>query len=368
MEPDPALFQENERTAPKTDERRFFEAGPLELERGGFLPQTTVAYETWGSLDADRSNAVVICHALSGDSHAIGWWERLVGPGKAIDTERYFVIGTNALGGCQGTTGPACLASDGKPYGSRFPVITVGDMIELQMRLVAHLGISQLLAVAGGSMGGMMALEWTLRRPGLVRKAWITASSRAHNAMQIGYNEAARQAVLRDPKWRGGDYPQDDPPVSGLAVARMIGHLSYLSEASFERKFGRRRQIEMLPDADPEQFQIEGYLAHQGEKFAQRFDARSLVVLSRAIDAYQRESLAGSSSEYLFTSFTSDTLYPSHQSETLHTLALAAGCRSSWHDIDLPYGHDAFLLDGEIQGNLVREFLARPTDPMLTSP
>lgn len=359
MEPDPALFEENERTAPATDGRLHFEAGPIDLEQGGRLPEVTVAYETWGRLDPARSNAVVVCHALSGDSHAVGWWDRLVGPGRAIDTDRYFVIGTNALGGCQGTTGPASLAPDGQPYGSRFPVITVGDMIEVQMRLVAYLGIERVHAVAGGSMGGMMALEWTLRRPGLVEMAWITASARAHNAMQIGYNEAARQAVLRDPRWRGGDYPSDDPPVDGLAVARMIGHLSYLSEASFERKFGRRRQNEVRPDADPNQFQVEGYLAHQGDKFSHRFDARSLVVLSRAIDAYERESLAGSRSEYLFTSFTSDTLYPSHQSETLHGLALAAGCRSTWHDIDLPYGHDAFLLDGEIQGGYVRDFLAR---------
>ncbi|HRI42732.1 MAG TPA: homoserine O-acetyltransferase [Fimbriimonadaceae bacterium] len=358
MEPDPALFEENERTAPKEDQRMYFDAGALDLERGGHLPSVTVAYETWGEFDPVRSNAIVICHALSGDSHAIGWWDRLIGPGKAIDTDRYFVIGTNALGGCQGTTGPASLAPDGRRYGSRFPFITVGDMVEVQMRLIANLGIERLLAVAGGSMGGMMALEWTLRLPGLVEKAWITASGRAHNAMQIGYNEAARQAVLRDPKWRSGDYPEDEPPAEGLAVARMIGHLSYLSESSFERKFGRRRQTEIRADADPEQFQVEGYLAHQGDKFAHRFDAGSLIVLSRAIDAYERQSLAGSLSEYLFTSFTSDTLYPSHQSETLHALALAAGCRSEWHDIDLPYGHDAFLLDGDVQGERVRAFLA----------
>lgn len=359
MEPDPALFEENERTAPSEDERRYFDVGRLECERGAVLENVAVAYETWGNLSPARDNAIVICHALSGDSHAVGWWERLVGPGRAIDTERYFVIGTNALGGCQGTTGPTSLAQDGRPYRSRFPAITVGDMIEVQVRLVRHLGIDRLLGVAGGSMGGMMALEWTLREPGLVRKAWITASAAAHSAMQIGYNEAARQAIMRDPKWRGGDYPDSDPPLGGLAVARMLGHLSYLSEASFERKFGRRLQRELFQGADPDQFQVEGYLAHQGEKFTRRFDANSLIVLSWAIDRYERSSLVGSQTEYLFTSFTSDTLYPSHQSRALHEMALAAGCLSAWHEIDLPFGHDAFLLDGEHQGRLVREFFGR---------
>lgn len=356
MDPDPALFQENERLAPTTDERLFFEAGPLDCLRGGRLERVIVAYETWGNLTSAADNAIVICHALSGDSHAIGWWERLIGPGKPIDTERFFVIGTNALGGCQGTTGPASMGPEGLPYRSRFPVVSVEDMVEVQIRLMRHLGISRLHGVAGGSMGGMMALEWTLREPGLVEKAWITASCRAHNAMQIGYNETARQAVMRDPKWQGGEYPEDDPPVGGLAVARMLGHLSYLSEASFERKFGRRMQRDLHADAPADQFQVEGYLNHQGEKFTKRFDANSLIVLSRAIDLYERTSLEGSQTEYLFTSFTSDTLYPSHQSATLHRLAEEAGCRSAWHDIDLPFGHDAFLLDAEVQGGLVRSF------------
>ncbi|MBX7133748.1 MAG: homoserine O-acetyltransferase [Fimbriimonadaceae bacterium] len=356
MEPDPALFQENERLAPTTDERQYFDAGELLCESGAVLEQVTVAYETWGTLSVRADNAIVVCHALSGDSHAIGWWDRIVGPGKPIDTEQFFVIGTNALGGCQGTTGPVSLAPDGKRYASRFPQVSVADMVEVQMRLVRSLGIDRLHGVAGGSMGGMMALEWTLREPGLVEKAWITASCRAHSAMQIGYNETARQAIMRDPKWLGGEYPADDPPVGGLAVARMLGHLSYLSESSFERKFGRRLQREVFADAPSDQFQVEGYLAHQGEKFTTRFDANSLIVLTRAIDRYERPHLHGSQSEYLFTSFTSDTLYPTHQSETLHALAAAAGCRSTWREIDLPYGHDAFLLDGEIQGQLVREF------------
>jgi homoserine O-acetyltransferase/O-succinyltransferase len=355
---DPGLFQENERLTPGSDERKFIQVGELETESGGHLPAVTVAYETWGELSTARDNAVLICHALSGDSHAIGWWDRLVGPGRPFDTDRYFVIGANALGGCRGTTGPASLAPDGASYGTRFPMITVGDMIEVQKRLAEALGIDELLCVAGGSMGGMQALEWTRR--GRVRKAFVTASCRAHNAMQIGFNETARQAVIRDPKWRGGMYPADDPPEGGLVVARMLGHISFLSEQSFEAKFARR-----LQDKDgfgwtfDVEFEVESYLKYQGEKFTKRFDANSMLYLTRAIDYYDCATLEGSTSEYLFTSFTSDWLYPSHQSKELHEMALAAGCKSEWHDIDLPWGHDAFLLDGEHQGAHLRRFLER---------
>lgn len=357
MKIDPALFEENERTAPSIDERQFFDAGPLQCRAGGFLPQVTVAYESWGTLNEAKDNAVLVCHALSGDAHCIGWWERLIGPGKAIDTNQYFVIGTNALGGCQGTTGPASLADDGRPYRTRFPLITVADMVEVQARLIDHLGINVLCAVAGGSMGGMQALEWTVRCPGRVKKAFVTASCAAHSAMQIGFNEAARQAIVRDPRWNGGNYGEEGPD-GGLAVARMIGHLSFLSEQAFDEKFGRRLQATELPqhhlDVD---FQVESYLNYQGDKFTKRFDANSLLYLTKAIDYYELKSLEGSQSEYLFVSFTSDWLYPPHQSAELQALAVAAGCKSSLHNIDLPYGHDAFLLDGEEQGLLVRQFL-----------
>lgn len=333
------------------------EVGPLVCEAGGYLSSVTVAYETWGTLSPGCDNAILICHALSGDSHAIGWWDRVIGPGKPIDTEKYFVIGTNSLGGCQGTTGPASAHEDGKPYGSRFPIITVGDMVEVQTRLVDRLGISSLLGVAGGSMGGMQALEWTVRHPGKVKKAFITASCAAHSAMQIGFNEAARQAVMRDERWNGGDYDPNDPPTAGLAVARMIGHLSYLSEYSFTAKFGRRLQGKTKFDFSlkPE-FEVESYLSYQGDKFTSRFDPNSLIYLSRAIDYYERTNLKGSTSKYVFISFISDWLYPSHQSKELHEMALQAGCSSKHIDIDLPLGHDAFLLDGEVQGEHVRKF------------
>ncbi len=318
-----------------------------------------MAYETWGALNADRTNAVLICHALSGDSHAIGWWSPLVGPRKPIDTDRFFVIGVNALGGCQGSTGPTSPhPDDGRPYGSRFPIITVEDMVAAQVRLLDHLGIDRLLAVAGGSMGGMQALEWTIQAPGRVRKAFVTASTCAHSAMQIGFNEGARQAVMRDVKWRGGDYPLEDPPNDGLSVARMIGHLTFLSEQAFTHKFGRRYQGKDAPDYHlGVEFEVESYLNYQGDKFTRRFDPNSLLVLTRAIDYYDLRSLEASQSEYLFTSFSTDWLYPSHQSEHLLGMAKEAGCPARHEIIDLPYGHDAFLLDGEIQGGLVREFL-----------
>jgi homoserine O-acetyltransferase len=356
---DPALFEENERTAPTHDERLYADVGSLSCEHGGEIPNVRVAYETWGELSDAKDNAVLICHALSGDSHAIGWWERLIGPGKAIDTDQFFVIGTNCLGGCQGTTGPSSLDETGKPYRSRFPLITVGDMVEVQARLMDQLGIEKVLAVAGGSMGGMQALEWTVRKPGRVQKAFVTASCAAHNAMQIGFNEAARQAVMRDVRWNGGNYDERDKPDGGLAVARMIGHLSFLSEAAFEAKFSRRYQGKETPEYHlGTDYQVESYLNYQGEKFTKRFDANSLLYLTKAIDYYELNSFRGSSSEYLFVSFTSDWIYPSHQSEQLLHMARSENLMAEHRIIDLPYGHDAFLLDGEFQGEYLRAFLS----------
>jgi homoserine O-acetyltransferase len=356
---DPALFQENERTAPATDSRKYADIGAFRCEVGGYLPSVTVAYETWGTLNAAKDNAILICHALSGDSHAIGWWERLIGPDKPIDTNQFFVIGTNSLGGCQGTTGSASLAEDGKPYRVRFPMVTVGDMVDVQALLLDELGIETLHGVAGGSMGGMQALEWTVRKPGRVRKAFVTASCAAHSAMQIGFNETARQAIMRDPRWLAGEYEEGKGPDGGLAVGRMIGHLSFLSEAAMEAKFGRRFQDKERPDFHlGVDFQVESYLSYQGDKFTKRFDANSLLYLTKAIDYYQLSSFSGCTSDFLFTSFTSDWLYPSHQSATLLEMAREVGLRAEHIVVDLPYGHDAFLLDGEMQGQHVRAFLA----------
>lgn len=347
---DPALFQENERTAAVTDARRYAQVGSL-----CGIPEVTIAYETWGELSASCDNAVLICHALSGDSHAIGWWERMIGPGKAIDTDRYFVIGTNCVGGCQGSTGPSSPAPDGRPWGSRFPLVRIEDMIDAQERLLEQLGIDQLLGVAGGSMGGMMALEMTRR--GRARKAWITASTRAHTAMQIGFNEVARQAIVRDPQFLGGDYYGSKGPVQGLSVARMTGHLTYLSEFSFAQKFGRRPQ-EGKGAFGRDMFQVESYLSHQGDKFTQRFDANTLIVVTNAIDVYDPPDIGASQSEYLITSFGSDWIYPSHLSQELDLWLRENGLKSRWVDLDSPLGHDSFLLDAEGQGPLVQAFFA----------
>lgn len=359
MQIDPALFEENERTAPVADERQYLLTGPYRCEVGGELAEVKIAYETWGKLNQERSNAILVCHALTGDAHAIGWWERLIGAGKPIDTQKFFVIGVNVLGGCQGSTGPASIAPDGKKYAMRFPMITIGDMVNVQARLLGHLGIEALYAIAGGSMGGMQALEWAVRFPSRVQKVFITASGAAHSAMQIGFNETARQAIMQDPLWKAGNYADGEQPVGGLSVARMLGHMSFLSDAAFTSKFGRRLQdkTHFAYTFEPE-FQVESYLRYQGNKFTNRFDANSLLYVTKAIDYYDCRSLEGAQAEFQFTSFTSDWLYPTYQSEAMHQMAQAAGCKSRHTVIDLPYGHDAFLLDGTHQGALVREFLS----------
>lgn len=355
---DPELFKENERTAPTIDERQFVEIGSLKCECGKTLSDVTVAYETWGNLNRDKSNAILVCHALSGDSHAIGWWDRLVGSGKAFDTDKFFVIGTNSLGGCQGTTGPASIAPDGKPYGSRFPMVTVGDMVEVQARLLDDLGIEQLLCVTGGSMGGMQALEWTTRFPDRVKKAFVTASCARHSPMQIAINEVGRQAILRDPNYKGGDYYDGDPPANGLSVARMIGHISFLSGEAFESKFSRRLQAKNSFSMDfGIEFEVESYLNYQGDKFTKRFDPNSLLHLTRAIDYFDWQNVEKAKAEFLFTSFTSDWLYTSAQSRELYEMTQGFGKNSAYEEIDLPYGHDAFLLDGDKQAKFLSNFL-----------
>lgn len=330
--------------------------GSMDLEPGGHLQEVTIAYETWGTHRGN--NAVLVCHALTGDSHCVGWWDRLVGPGRAINPDEHFIIGTNVLGGCQGSTGPSSLAPDGKPFGSRFPLITVGDMVEAQARVLDHLGINRLFLVCGGSMGGMQALEWAARFPERVENVWLTASCAAHNPMQIGFNETARQAIMRDPLWKNGDYGEE-PPRDGISVARMVGHLSYLSVDSFESKFGRRLQDKEEFEFHLEtEFQVESYLKYQGDKFADRFDANSILILTRALDYFDRRELETLPCRFLLTSYQSDWLYPTAQSEELEIILRRAGTQVSRHEIDLPWGHDCFLLDGDYQSELLVEFLA----------
>jgi homoserine O-acetyltransferase/O-succinyltransferase len=356
---DDALFQENERLGVVLDQRQYCQVGSMDIRAGGHLESVTITYETWGTLNADQSNAVLICHALSGDSHAIGWWDRLVGAGKALDPEKYFIVGTNVLGGCQGSTGPASIAPDGKPYGSRFPTIQVEDMVEAQFRLMSHLGIKQWALVAGGSMGGMQAICWAVQHTEAVRRVWCTASAPAHSAMQIGFNEAGRQAIIRDPNFNGGDYYTGESPNNGLSVARMLGHLSFLSESSFAQKFGRNLQDKTQFSFDGSiEFAVESYLNYQGDKFTGRFDANSFIALTRAIDYFELTSFDKAKCDFLFTSFDSDWIYPTHQSIRLHEMAIAAGLKSSHTEISLPWGHDSFLLDGEIQGKLLKAFIS----------
>jgi len=349
--------------------------GGLDLDCGRRLDDVTVAYECYGRLNAARDNAILVCHALSGGAHAAGWhegaakpgwWDVLIGPGKALDTDRCFVISSNVLGSCYGTTGPSSVdPSTGRPYGSRFPVVTIADMVRVQRALVERLGITRLRAVAGGSMGGMQALQWAVQYPDAVASVIALATSPSHSPQQIAFNEIARRAVMSDPNWRGGDYYDGEPPRAGLAVARMLGHVTYLSDGGMERKFGRRRRPDARPYGFDTEFEVERYLQHQGQAFVDRFDANSLLYVTRAIDYFDlapprgtlRDAFAGSEADYLFLTFSSDWLYPPRHLEAAAEAACAAGRAVSYREIPSDYGHDAFLLEHEAQEPLIRAFL-----------
>ena len=350
----------------------------IALDSGATLGPVQVAYQTYGSLNDSKSNAVLICHAFSGDAHVAGihaesgktgWWDNMVGPGKAFDTDQYFVICSNVLGGCAGTTGPASINPEtGCPYGLSFPVVTVGDMVRLQAMLMDHLGISQVLAVTGGSMGGMQALEWGVSFPERVAAVIPIATTARHSAQQIAFNEVGRQAIMADPDWNNGNYYGRKPPARGLAVARMVGHITYMSDDSMREKFGRRlrdrEQFGFHLDVD---FEVESYLRYRGRQFVDRFDANSYLYITKAMDYFDLTAGRGATlgavleraqSRFLVISFTSDWLYPSYQS-----LEIVSALRSRNRDVayvELPsnYGHDAFLVDVAEQTTLVRGFLA----------
>ncbi len=366
-------------------EKRYFTfAEPpecMELEGGAKLGPVTIAYETVGELNAERSNAILVCHALSGDSHVAGyytpddpkpgWWDLYVGPGKAIDTNRYFVVCSNILGSCMGTTGPASInPATGRPYGLDFPVVTIGDMVRAQRRLIDHLGIDRLLAVIGGSIGGMQVLEWALRYPDRVRAAIPLATTKRHSALAIAFNEVARQAIMADPDWRGGNYYDGAKPARGLAVARMVGHITYLSDEAMRRKFGRRLQdksdFSFNFDVD---FQVESYLRYQGTKFVERFDANSFLYITKAADYFDIKNQHGRGStvrafakaraRFLVVSFTSDWLYPTYQSRDMVKAMKKNNLDVSFCEIKADCGHDAFLLPNERLAALIRDFLER---------
>jgi homoserine O-acetyltransferase len=338
----------------------------LPLDCGASLGPFTVAYQTYGTLNADKSNAILVCHALTGDQfvaeiHPVtakpGWWEHTVGPGLTLDTNRYFVICANVLGGCMGSTGPANLNPEtGQPWGLSFPVITVGDMVRAQVRIIDHLGIDSLFCVIGGSMGGMQALEWAASYPERVFSAVPIASSARHSAQNIAFHEVGRQAIMADPEWCNGEYQSvGKRPVRGLAVARMAAHITYLSEPALHRKFGRelqdRDRLSYGFDAD---FQVESYLRHQGSSFVDRFDANSYLYITRAMDYFDlaaehdgalANAFRGTKTRFCIVSFTSDWLFPTPESRALVHALNAAAANVSFVEISTDKGHDAFLLD-----------------------
>jgi homoserine O-acetyltransferase/O-succinyltransferase len=357
--------------------RRFVEVGTVPLERGGEVPDVRVAYETWGELAPDRSNAVLVLHALTGDSHVVGeagpghptpgWWDGVVGPGRAIDTDRWFVVAPNVLGGCQGTTGPASAAPDGRPWGSRFPYLTVRDQVEAERRLADALGIDRWAGVVGGSMGGMRVLEWAVTHPDRVVGIAPIAVGAAASADQIALQTMQLQAVRDDPAFRAGDYLLDGgpAPVTGLALARRLAHWTYRSAQELEARFGRDAQVGEEPLGGGGRFAVSSYLDHHGVKLVRRFDAASYVVLTEAMNGHDvgrgrggiASALARFRGEVAVAGVDSDRLYPIEQQHELARHLIAPDARATV--IRSPYGHDSFLLETDAVGAVLRELLDR---------
>ena len=356
-----------------------FEADrPLKIDAGVELAPFQIAYQTYGTLNAARSNAVLLCHALTGDQHVAnihpvtgkpGWWESMVGPGRPIDTDRYFIICPNVIGGCMGSSGPSSTnPATGHPWGLDFPVITIRDMVRAQAMLLDHLGVEQLFSIAGGSMGGMQVLQWCTTYPDRVFSALPLATATRHSAQNIAFHEVGRQAVMADPEWRQGRYIfEGTEPRRGLAVARMGAHITYLSDAALHRKFGRRFQDRSNPTFSFEaDFEVENYLRHQGSTFVERFDANSYLYLTRAMDYFDlaadydgvvANAFKGTSTRFCVISFTSDWLFPTSDSRAIVHALNAGGARVSFAEIETDKGHDAFLLDEPELLAIVRGFL-----------
>ncbi|MEQ9179618.1 MAG: homoserine O-acetyltransferase [Nitratireductor sp.] len=356
----------NEATDPSSRVARFGPDRPLSLDSGKVLSPFQIAYETYGALNPARSNAILICHALTGDQYVAsrnpitgkpGWWESLVGPGKVIDTGRFFVICSNVIGGCLGSTGPASLNPEtGRAYGLDLPIVTIGDMVRAQTMLVDELGIDRLFSVIGGSMGGMQVLEWAASYPERVFTALPIAAGARHSAQNIAFHEVGRQAVMADPEWCGGRYIDEGRrPEKGLAVARMAAHITYLSETALHRKFGRNLQDrETLTFGFDADFQIESYLRHQGMTFDDRFDANSYLYMTRAMDYFDlaadrggrlADAFRNTETRFCLVSFTSDWLFPTEESRAVVRALNAAGASVSFVEIETDRGHDAFLLE-----------------------
>jgi homoserine O-acetyltransferase len=348
------------------------------LDSGGRLDGVEIAYRTYGRLNADKSNAILVCHALTADQFVAsphphtgkpGWWTQVVGPGRPIDTDRHFVICSNVLGGCMGSTGPSSLdPATGRAYGLSFPVITIADMVRAQALLVQALGIETLFAVVGGSMGGMQVLQWAADYPERLFAAVCIASAARHSAQNIAFHEVGRQAVMADPEWCGGDYLRlGSRPEKGLAVARMAAHITYLSEAALQRKFGRELQRDGLSWGFDADFQVESYLRHQGASFVDRFDANAYLYITRAMDYFDLAASHGGvlaqafgrakHVQFCVLSFTSDWLYPTAESRNINRALNAAGARASFLEIESDRGHDAFLLDEPVLHQVLQGFL-----------
>jgi len=361
--------------------RDFTHRGPFTFKSGQTIPGFTLRYETYGALNATRDNAVLICHALSGDHHCAGWhsesdakpgwWNNLIGPGKAVDTRRFFVVCANVLGGCQGSTGPSSTdPATGRAYGTRFPFVTIRDMVAAQKILLDHLGVAELHAVLGGSMGGMTAMLFAIDYPQFTRRQIIMASTANESAQAIAFNEVGRQAIMQDPAWNGGDYPREGGPRVGLAIARMMAHITYLSDAGMDRKFGRRKRESAGGESYTfdAQFEVESYLRHQGQSFINRFDANSYLYITRAIDQFDparahdslEEAFAPVQAESLVIGFTSDWLFPPQQNREIALALLRAGKRASYAELSTDLGHDSFLLESADLYALIRGFLERP--------
>jgi len=350
-------------------ETKFVQFDSISLDSGATLAPVDVAYETYGTLNDNKSNAILILHAFSGDAHAAGedkengspgWWDNMIGPGKGFDTHKYFVISSNVLSGCRGTSGPGSINTEtGCPYAMSFPPVTIADMVRLQKMLIDHLGIKRLLAVSGGSMGAMQALQWAVAYPESVAAAIPIAGTARHSPQQIAFNEVGRQAIMADPDWNEGNYYGKRPPARGLAVARMVGHITYMSDQSMREKFGRRLR-------DQNQFEVESYLRYRGSQFVDRFDANSYLYITKAMDYFDltngRPSLSAAfenvKSRFLVISFTSDWLYPSYQSLEVVRALRGRNCDVAYCELPSNYGHDAFLVNIAEQAELVRGFLA----------
>ncbi len=379
--------------------RDFVYPRAFTFKNGQQLDGLTLRYETYGTLNATRDNAVLICHALSGNHHCAGWnspadkkpgwWNNLIGPGKAVDTRRFFVICANVPGGCSGTTGPSSTnPATGEPYGLRFPALTILDMVRAQKLLLEHLGVAELHTVIGGSMGGMTAMLFAIEFPRFTRRLLAMATTAREGAQAIAFNEVGRQAIMQDPGWNNGDYPRDGGPRVGLAIARMMAHITYLSDASMDRKFGRRTiqsrakspqlsaELPLAAESQPSvaaaadfnlQFEVESYLRHQGQTFINRFDANSYLYITRALDQFDLDHAYGSleqafapvQAESLVVGFTSDWLFPPEQNRAIALALLRAGKRASYAELSTDLGHDSFLLESEELYALIRGFLER---------